>query len=78
MPGLNRNTWRWLPNCAVGLRSCALNAWSTAVWMVAAEVPLSKIRTFAPKSGVSEVGSAGPVGVGVLVVVPKTWNSQSE
>jgi hypothetical protein len=72
-----------VPNCAVELRSCALNAWSTADWMVAAGVDGSKIRTFGPRSGVSEVGRPGPlvvvVGVGVgLETLVKTWNSQSE
>ncbi len=47
--------------------------------MVAADVDWSKIRTFWPKSGVSEVGRLGVVGGFVgFEPVPNTWNSQSE
>ncbi len=53
---MNRNAKRWLPNCAVGLSSSELNAVSSAPWIVAAVIDVSKIFTLGPKSGVSEVG----------------------
>ncbi len=57
-----------MPNCAVGLTSCELKAASTADWMVAADVLESKILTFGPKSGVSDVGIE-------VSLPPKTLNS---
>jgi hypothetical protein len=51
---LNRCATRRSANCAVSVSFWLLKSVSSWAWIVAADMPGSKMRTFGPKSGVSD------------------------